>query len=85
MCVAYPGQVLEIAGDTALVATDRRTWRASTMLVPETAVGDWVVVAAGAVLRIVDPDEAREIREMLDDALRDEPSIEQVSADRQEA
>ena len=78
MCVAYPGQVLEIAGDMALLAIDRRTLRASTMLVPETAVGDWVVVAAGAILRIVDPDEAREIRELLDEALRDGPSKEQV-------
>lgn len=85
MCVAYPGQVLEIAGDMALLAIDRRTLRASTMLVPEAAVGDWVVVAAGAILRIVDPDEAREIREMLDEALRDEPSMEQVSAAQQEA
>jgi hydrogenase expression/formation protein HypC len=85
MCVAYPGQVLEIAGDMALLAIDRRTLRASTMLVPEAAVGDWVVVAAGAILRIVDPDEAREIREMLDEALRDEPSMEQVSTAQQEA
>ena len=85
MCVAYPGQVLEIAGDMALLAIERRTLRASTMLVPETAVGDWVVVAAGAILRIVDPDEAREIREMLDEALREEPSIQQVSAAQQEA
>lgn len=85
MCVAYPGQVLEIAGDMALLAIDRRTLRASTMLVPEAAVGDWVVVAAGAILRIVDPDEAKEIREMLDEALRDEPSMEQVSAAQQEA
>ncbi len=78
MCVAYPGQVLEIEGDMALLAFDRRTSRASTMLVPEVAVGDWVVVAAGAILRIVDPHEAREIRELLDEALRDGPSMEQV-------
>ena len=52
MCVAFPGQVLEIAGDMALVETQGRTRRASTMLVPEIAAGDWVVVSAGTVLQI---------------------------------
>ncbi len=73
MCVAYPGQVLEISGGMALVDTQGRARRASTMLIPETAVGDWVVVAAGTVLQILDADEALAIRELLDQALRDEP------------
>lgn len=72
MCVAYPGQVLEIADDLALVETDRRKQRASLMLVPEVVVGDWVIVASGAVLRIVDPDEATEIRALLDQAQQQE-------------
>jgi hydrogenase assembly chaperone HypC/HupF len=76
MCVAYPGQVVEVAGDMALVETDKRTWRASTLFVPETTVGDWVVVAAGTVLRILDPDEAQEIRAMLDEAMQDETAME---------
>jgi len=75
MCVAYPGQVLEISGGMALVDTQGRTWRASTMLIPETAVGDWVVVGAGTVLQILDADEARAIRELLDEALRDESEM----------
>lgn len=66
MCVAYPGQVLEVANDMALVETDRRRQRASLLLVPEVAVGDWVIVASGTVLQIVDPDEATEIRALLD-------------------
>ncbi len=85
MCVAYPGQVLEVVGDMALVETDQRTRRASTMLVPETAVGDWVVVNAGAVLRILDPDEAQEIRKMLDEAMREETAHSDAVADQQEA
>ena len=72
MCVTYPGQVLEVAGGLALVDTHGRRLRASTMLVPETSVGDWVVVAAGAVLQIIDADEARAIRELLDEALPDD-------------
>ena len=38
---------------------------ASLLLVPEVAVGDWVIVAAGTVLEIVEPDEAREILALL--------------------
>ncbi len=71
MCVAYPGRVLEMSGDMAVVETQGRRRRASRVLVPETAIGDWVVVSAGAVLRVVDPDEAAEIRALLDEALQE--------------
>lgn len=70
MCVVYPGRVIEVAADGALVETDRRRRRASTLLMPETEVGDWVVVSAGAVIRILEPAEAEEIRSMLDEAAR---------------
>jgi hydrogenase assembly chaperone HypC/HupF len=78
MCIAYPGLVLEIADGTALVETDQRRRRASLLLVPETAVGDWVVVSAGTVLRILDPEEANEIRTMLDEAARAEAALRGV-------
>ena len=68
MCVAYPALVLEVADEMALVEIDRRQRRASLMLVPEVVVGDWVIVAAGTVLEIVDPDEATEILAMLNEA-----------------
>lgn len=65
MCVTTPGQVVALADDMALVETDHRQRRASLVLVPEIAVGDWVIVAAGTVLEIVEPDEAREILALL--------------------
>lgn len=68
MCVAYPGQVLQIADEMAVVETDHRQRRASLMFVPEVVVGDWVIVSAGTVLQILDPDEASEIRALLDSA-----------------
>ena len=83
MCVTYPGQVLEVAGGLALVDTRGRRLRASTMLVPETSVGDWVVVAAGAVLQVIDADEARAIRELLDEALTEDVATGPVTADHQ--
>jgi hydrogenase expression/formation protein HypC len=79
MCIAYPGQVLEIADGTALVETDQRRRRASLLLVPETAVGDWVVVSAGTVLRVLDPEEASQIRTMLDEAARAEAALRGVT------
>jgi hydrogenase expression/formation protein HypC len=80
MCIAYPGQVLEIADGAALVETDQRQRRASLLLVPETAVGDWVVVSAGTVLRVLDPDEAAEIRALLDEATRAEVAMRGTTA-----
>ena len=55
-----------MSDDTAVVDIDHRQRRASLVLVPGVAVGDWVIVAAGTVLQIVDPDEATEIRALLD-------------------
>jgi hydrogenase expression/formation protein HypC len=52
----------------AVVEIEHRRRRASLLLVPEAAVGDWVIVSAGTVLQIVDPDEATEILAMLNDA-----------------
>ena len=75
MCIAYPGQVLEVADGTALVETDQRRRRASLLLAPETAVGDWVVVSAGTVLHILSSEEADEIRSMLDEAARAEAAL----------
>ncbi|HEY6013388.1 MAG TPA: HypC/HybG/HupF family hydrogenase formation chaperone [Candidatus Limnocylindrales bacterium] len=79
MCIAYPGQVLEIDNGMALVETDQRRRRASLLLVPETAVGDWVVVSAGTVLRVLDPEEANEIRTMLDEAARADAALRGVT------
>jgi hydrogenase assembly chaperone HypC/HupF len=74
MCVAYPGRVLEIADDMAVVETEGRRLRASFFLVPDMSVGDWVVVSSGTVLQILDPEEANEIRLLLDQA-RDGDSV----------
>jgi hydrogenase expression/formation protein HypC len=68
MCVTYPGQVLEVGDDSALVEIDGRRRRASLLLVPEVAVGDWVIVATGTVLEILDPQEATAMLALLHEA-----------------
>lgn len=68
MCVTYPGRVLEVQDGMAVVEIDHRRQRASLVLEPAVAVGDWVIVAAGTVLQILEPQEAAEILAILADA-----------------
>jgi hydrogenase expression/formation protein HypC len=49
------------------VDIEHRRRRASLLLVPEVAVGDWVIVSAGTVLEIVDPEEASQILALLNE------------------
>jgi hydrogenase expression/formation protein HypC len=72
MCVAVPGRVIEISDvdgvGVALVDVAGTTRDASLILLPEVAVGDWVIVHLGMVLRRLDPTEARETLELLGEA-----------------
>jgi len=70
VCVTMPGQVLAVDASGATIESDGRRRRASTLLYPDVAVGDWVVVAAGTVVRQLTPAEAMEIRDALLEALR---------------
>lgn len=70
MCLTMPGQVLAVDASGATIESDGRRRRASTLLYPDVAVGDWVVVAAGTVVRHLTPAEAMEIRDALLEALR---------------
>jgi hydrogenase expression/formation protein HypC len=70
MCLAVPGQIREITRsntdscDDALtrigkVAVAGIVKEASLMLLPEAAVGDWVLVHAGVAITILDEAEAK--------------------------
>ena len=65
MCIAFPGVVIAVDSDGAIVETEGRRRRASTLFLPEIAIGDWVTVAAGAVVERLEPDHAADIQEML--------------------
>jgi len=60
MCLGYPARVVDV--DQAMAAAtvvDRGIRRpASTLMVEDVAVGDWVLVAAGNVIRRLDPEDA---------------------------
>ena len=74
MCLAVPGKILEIDGDTARVDFGGITREANVILVPEAAVDSYVLVHAGFAIQVLNEAEAeetlslfRELAEALDD------------------
>ena len=65
MCLGFPGRVTALDGTGATIDTEGRRRRASTLLVPDLAIGEWVWVAAGTVVDRVCPDEVDDIRTTL--------------------
>jgi len=61
MCLDFPGLVISRNGDQVVVETDGRRRHATTLLVPDIEVGDWVYVAAGAVIERLDADSAARV------------------------
>jgi hydrogenase expression/formation protein HypC len=62
MCLVAPGRVVALDGSTATLDLDGRRRQASILMEPDVRVGDWVVVAGGAVLRRIDSDIAVEMK-----------------------
>jgi hydrogenase expression/formation protein HypC len=62
MCLVAPGRVVALDGPTATLDVDGRRRQASILMEPDVRVGDWVVVAGGAVLRRIDADVAVEMK-----------------------
>ena len=61
MCLAVPAKVVEINDQLASVELNGVRRAASLMLLPEAAVGDYVLVHAGFAMQIVDHEEAERI------------------------
>jgi len=72
MCLTAPARVLALDAGAATVLLAGHERRASTLVVPEVAVGDWVIVAAGTILKRIDADEAAELAAAVDEAYREE-------------
>jgi hydrogenase expression/formation protein HypC len=68
VCTASPARLLAFDSTDAIVEVDGRRRRASMLLRPEVQVDDWVLVAAGTVVRRIDAAEALELRRALDAA-----------------
>jgi hydrogenase expression/formation protein HypC len=58
MCISIPSRVISIENDQAEIDTLGTRRKASTLLMPEVNVGDYVLVSVGSIARILDEDEA---------------------------
>jgi hydrogenase assembly chaperone HypC/HupF len=65
MCIEAPGQIVALDSSGAVVELDGRRRRASTLLHPDAAVGDWVTVAAGTIVSRISAAEAADIASIL--------------------
>ena len=65
MCLSVPAEVIAVDGDAAVVRVDGRLRRASVLAVPDVAVGDRVIVAAGSVMARLELAEAKEIERLV--------------------
>ena len=65
MCLAVPGQIVEIAGEglarAARVSFGGLVKQISLAVLPEARVGDYVMVHAGFAISVVDETEAAEV------------------------
>jgi hydrogenase expression/formation protein HypC len=80
VCLELPGRIVELDGGVAVVDTDGRRVRATTLVVPDAAVGDWVVVVAGTIVDRLTPAEAGEIRATLLGAIAEQRAGSAVPA-----
>lgn len=72
MCLAIPGKVLEITGDSALVDFDGVKRRVVIGLCKDVKIGDYVIVHAGYAIEIVDKKEAEKSIEVWRELIGDE-------------
>jgi len=65
MCLAVPAQIEKMDNDRGTVALDGNRTEVILSLVPEAAVGDWVLVHAGYAITVLEPEEAKETYDLL--------------------
>ena len=67
MCLAIPALIKSISGKEADVEIGGIVRRASLWLTPEAKVGDYVLLHTGYAINILDPEEAKETLELLEE------------------
>jgi hydrogenase expression/formation protein HypC len=58
MCWAIPGKIIELKGEVAVIQIENVMREISVKLLPDSAVGDYVVVHAGYALEKMRPEDA---------------------------
>ena len=67
MCLAIPGRIVSIEGTTAQADFNGVTREVDVTLVPDIAVGDYVLVHAGFAIEEIETEDAEEIGLILDE------------------
>jgi hydrogenase expression/formation protein HypC len=65
MCLAIPMRLIEIDGAAGVAEVDGVTRQVRLDLLPEVALGDYILIHAGLAIARVDPDYALETLELL--------------------
>lgn len=65
MCLALPMRITALDGTRATIAVEGLQQECSVMLVPDAAVGDYVLVHAGFAISVIDEAEAQETYDLL--------------------
>ena len=68
MCLAIPGKVMTIDGDTAIVDYEAEKREAGTALVPDLKVGDYVLVQAKMIVQVIPEKEAKDALNVIKEA-----------------
>jgi hydrogenase expression/formation protein HypC len=65
MCLAIPGEIIQIEGHRAEVSFSGARRQVDLRLVEGAVVGDYVLVHAGCAIQVIPPGEAEEILKLL--------------------
>jgi hydrogenase expression/formation protein HypC len=71
MCLAVPGKIVRIEGDTGDVDFGGVIRKANITMVKAT-VGAWAIIHAGFAIEVMDEEEARETLKLWNDVLDDD-------------
>ncbi len=82
MCVAIPGKIIEIHGDTAKADIMGNIFEANISLV-DAKLGDYILIHAGFAIEVVQVDQAQEMIDIfaeLDEVIRNDTGAGKVEA-----
>ncbi|MGN6715106.1 HypC/HybG/HupF family hydrogenase formation chaperone [Anaerocolumna jejuensis] len=82
MCVAIPGKIIEIHGDTAKADIMGNIFEANISLV-DTKLGDYILIHAGFAIEVVQADQAQEMIDIfaeLNEVIRNDTGAGKVEA-----
>ncbi len=66
MCVASPGKIVEINGDTAVIDYNSNKVKVNKGIV-DCKIGDYVLVHAGLIIQVLPEDEAQNMIELFNE------------------